>query len=460
MDIKIKKPLSMFTLAMINVIAIDSLRNLSTNATYGLAVVFFYALGALFFVIPLTLVTAELATHYPKTGGVYIWVTEAFGAQWGFVTIWLQWAYNVVWYPTILTFMATNIAYLIEPQLAQQKYFMLPLIIAMFSLATLTNLFGMRISGLLSIVSAIIGTLIPALLLIGFGIFWVLSGKPSMTPLTPHALLPTSIQWHHIAYFVVLLFSLLGFEMSAVHAGDVPHPKRDYPRALWLSAFIVVTTMTLASIAISVVIPASKLGIISGIDQAFLSFLTAFHLRAWMPVVLLLIVLGGFGGMAAWVIGPTKGIMVAAHNGSAPALLGKTNRYGAPWVILTIQWCMVVILSSLFVIAPSFNAAYWALSVLTGQLALLFYIILFAAAIAIRHKLPSDPKAFHIPWGRTGLWLCAGAGLIICLTAIVFGFIPPKTTSAGHTFAFDALLAIGMVVFTSLPLLLFNKKGK
>ena len=53
---KIKKPLSVFSLVMINVIAVDSLRNLPISAEYGLSLITFYVIGALCFFIPICLV--------------------------------------------------------------------------------------------------------------------------------------------------------------------------------------------------------------------------------------------------------------------------------------------------------------------------------------------------------------------------------------------------------------------
>src|SRR5690348_3007813 len=104
------KPLGVFALVMINVIAVDNLRSLTVGAEYGFALVFFYLLAAILFFIPTILVTAELATGWPNTGGVYVWVREAFGPRLGFLTIWMQWIYNVVWYPTVFTFMAGILA--------------------------------------------------------------------------------------------------------------------------------------------------------------------------------------------------------------------------------------------------------------------------------------------------------------------------------------------------------------
>ena len=82
-----KKTLSLFSLVMINLIAIDSLKTLSTSAEYGLSLVFYFLLVALVFFIPMSLVAAELATGWPETGGIYVWAREAFGKKWGFFTM-------------------------------------------------------------------------------------------------------------------------------------------------------------------------------------------------------------------------------------------------------------------------------------------------------------------------------------------------------------------------------------
>ena len=47
-----RKALSVFSLVMINVIAVDSLRTLPISAEYGLGLIFFYVLGAITFFIP------------------------------------------------------------------------------------------------------------------------------------------------------------------------------------------------------------------------------------------------------------------------------------------------------------------------------------------------------------------------------------------------------------------------
>lgn len=122
--------MGVFTLAMINVSAIVSLRGMPAESTYGLSSVFYYIFAAVFFLVPVSLVAAELTTGWPQKGGVYRWVGEAFGKKWGFLAIWLQWIESTIWFPTVLTFAAVSLAFMGPGQDGMKR---LPPINGMFS---------------------------------------------------------------------------------------------------------------------------------------------------------------------------------------------------------------------------------------------------------------------------------------------------------------------------------------
>lgn len=444
------RTLTVFSLTMINVIAIDSLRNLPTAAAMGLTIPFFYLLASLLFLLPCIHLTALFSRHRSQTGGVYVWVSEAFGPKWGFFLIWLQWIYNVFWYPTILSFIAASIAYLINPALANQKIFMVPLIIGMFTLATLANGFGMKLSSWMSSVGAIIGTIIPMCAIIILGLIWIIHGNPlAITPNLQH-FIPNLKHVPNLAFLVVVFFSLMGIEMSAVHAGEVKDPERNYPRALYYSAIIIVSSLTLASTAIAIVVPQNQLNIVSGLNQAFTIFLDTLHLSLLLPVVLLAVILGSFGNMAAWVIGPTKGLMVAGEENIAPRIFGYKNRYGAPIAVLGVQWVLVLLLCGLFLWIPSFSTSYWILSDLTAQMALIFYVLFFAAGIKHRYQLTQQPRK---------LCFSASIGLITCLGALIIGFIPPKDIVIHHILRYELMLILGLIVFILPPWIISGIKS-
>ncbi len=452
------KTLSVFTLIMINVIAVGNLRSLTAGAEFGFALVFFYALATLLFFIPTILVTAELATGWPTTGGVYVWVREAFGPRLGFITIWLQWIYNVVWYPTIFTFIAGIVAYLIDPQLANNKIFMLSMILTTFWGATFLNCFGLKTSSWISIVGAIMGTLIPMIIISVLGFIWIHSGNLSQINFSLKDFFPNLADMHNLAFLTNILFGLMGMEMSAVHAGDVKNPQRDYPRALIYSAVLILATLVLPCLAITIVIPNKDLSLVSGLIDAFKVFFNTYHLTWFIPIIALLIIVGSLSGAAAWIIGPARGLLIASRDNNLPRFFERTNKRNAPVGLLLTQGAIVTLLCTVFLIMPSVNSSYWVLSNLTAQLALLFYILMFAAAIRLHHTRAHVERAFKIPGGSFGIWLVCGTGILTCVGAIILGFLPPSQIAIGQVATYEAILILGIIVFC-LPPFILHKIG-
>ena len=448
------KPLGMFSLVMINVIAVDNLRSLTAGAEYGFALIFFYVLAALLFFIPTILVTAELATAWPNTGGVYVWVREAFGPRWAFLTIWLQWVYNVVWYPTIFSFMAGIIAYLIQPELINNKFYMLSVILTAFWSTTLVSCLGLKTSAWISTIGAIIGTILPMIFIALLGFAWIYLGKPTHIKFTTHDFFPNLTNMHNLAFLTNILFGLMGMEMSAVHAGDVRHPERNYPRALIYSTMIILMTLITACLAITIVVPAERLNLVSGLIDAYGIFFNAYNISWFTPVIAILIILGSLNGAAAWIIGPARGLLVASQDNDLPRFFSKLNNKNMPIGILLTQGVIVTVLCTIFFIMPSVNSSYWVLSNLTAQLALLFYIFMFAAAIRLRYKHAAIKRVYRIPGGLFGMWLVAGIGIATCVGAIILGFLPPSQVAIGKVVIYETILIGGVILFCIPPFII------
>ncbi len=451
---KSNRPLSLLALVMINVIAIDSLRNLPANAQTGFHIIFYYAVCAVLFLLPCVLITAQLASHFPERGGVYVWVKKAFGVKTAFICIWLQWIYNVVWYPTILSFMAVNIAFFFNPDLANHKMYVISVVIILFAFATIISNQGMKTSGLVSTLSAIIGTLIPMLALIILGIAAALSNGTSMQSFTLSNIIPSSIS--DSAFVLIVLFSLMGLEMSAVHAKEVKQPERNYPKALLYSSIVIVLTLCLASLSISIIVPNNQLGIINGLDVALKMVLNQFHLTFLFPILIFMVIIGGFGSVSAWVIGPSKAMMVAANDGCLPPLLGYRNQHQSPSGMLLLQLILVIFLSYCMVAFEPIQASYWLLADLTAQLALLFYIFFFAAAIKLYRQLPEDKQSFRIPGGLIGTYLIGGIGIVTCFIGVIIGFIPPGNLMETSTVYYELFLVLGLVLSAVAPLIIIR----
>lgn len=447
-----KKVIGFFQIIMINIIAVDSIRTLPFAAEYGFALVGLYLFAALTFFIPSALVSAELGTGWPQRGGLYVWVREAFGTKVGLIAIWFNWVYNLAWYPTIMALIAGVAAYLFDPALAQNRIYMVSVILVLFWVATYLNCHGMRISSIMSTVGALVGTIFPMLVMITLGIIWVCLGHPSQIEFSWAKLLPNGNFSGKLSYFSNLIFGLLGLEMVATHAAEMKSPEKDYPKATMISVGIILVTMILSSMAIAIAVPNKEINLVVGTLQAFSVFFKTFHIEWMTPIMAICIVLGGLSCVSAWIIGPTKGLMVASHDGHLPKIFTKVNSEGVPTGAVFVQAIIVSILSMAFVLMPTVNSSFFILSIITAQHALIVYIILFAAAIKLHYHKRNVKRSYKIPGGSFGISLVAGSGITIAALAIMAGFIPPINVYFYNILTYELLLVLGMAVLSSIPL--------
>ncbi len=452
-----KTHLSVFSLAMMNVAVIMSLRGLPMMAEEGLSLLFYLGFSAIVFLIPTSLVSAELATGWPEGGGVYSWVKEAFGDHAGFTAIWLQWIQNIIWYPTILAFAAGALSYLfLDPSLAANKWFNIGVILVVYWGATLINFRGVVASGLLSSLGVICGTIFPGILIIGLGVAWFFMGKPLAFMASTEKKFFNFGDFNSISFLagVVLLFA--GMEVSAVHANEVKDPKKDYPKAIFLAVLIILIIFTFGSLAIAAVLPPDKISLTAGLMQGFKELLDLFSMGWLLPVMGLLLAFGSIGGVAAWIVGPSKGLFATAKAGDIPPLLQTKNKNNVPTHILIIQGIIITILSLVFLLMPTVSTAFFLLTALTAMLYLIMYILLYAAAIRLRYTQPDVKRTYKIPGGNFGIWLVAGLGILGAAFAIAVGFFPPKQLTIGNPLFYILFLVGAIIIFIGSPILIIR----
>jgi amino acid transporter len=448
-----KHSLTIFSLTMITVGSVDSIRNLPATALFGSQLIFYFFLGALFFLIPTALVSAELASGWAKQGGIYIWIKQAFGKRIGFLAIWLQWIENVIWYPTILSFVAGTIGYLINPTLTNNPYFLWSIIVSCFWGATLLNLRGMSSSAWFSNLCSLGGLLLPMSLVIGLGTAWITQGNPLQIAFSIPSIIPHLSDQSMWVSLTAIIMSFCGIEIATVHANDVHNPQNAFPKVLVYSVGIILSTLIFGSLAIAIVLPQNEINLVAGIMQAFNAFFSNYHLSWMMPIVAVMLVLGGLGGVSNWIIAPTKGLLVAAEDGNLPPIFQRTNAHGAPTMMLFGQALIVTILSGLFLFMPSVNGSYWLLTALAAQLYMFMYFIMFIAAIKLRLVEPNHPRPFKIPGGIWGVIFVSGIGIVGVCTTLVVSFIPPEGINIGSMARYELTLIIGLLVMCSPPFL-------
>jgi putative glutamate/gamma-aminobutyrate antiporter len=445
-----------FALAMMNVAAVMNLRGLPMIAREGLSMVFYILFASLFFLIPVCLVSAELATGWPKSGGVYRWVKEAFGPRWGFLSIWLQWIQSVIWFPVILSFTAGSFSYfLLRPDLADNRYFNIFVILVAYWGATIVTFRGLKTAGRLTTAGVILGTVLPGILVIVLAAAWVIQGNPVGFMESPQGIVPDFSNFDRISFLAGIMLLYSGMEVGAVHVTELKDPMREYTRSLLLGVFLIIIIFSFGSLAIAAVLPGQSISLTAGIMQGFDDLLTRFDARWLLPFLGLSIAFGALGSVMAWISGPSRGLLAAAEDGDLPPFLARTNNNGIQTHILVLQAAIVSVISLVYVVAPSVSSAFFMLSDLAAILYLIMYIFLYAAAVRLRYSQPGVVRSYRIPGGNAGMWAVAGIGTAAVVFAAVVGFFPPSLLAVGTPAFYVGFLAGGTIFFVAAPLLIY-----
>jgi glutamate:GABA antiporter len=444
------------TLAFMTTASVASLRSAPTMAVYGLTCVFLYIVPAILFLIPQALVAAELASGW--TGGVFRWVSEGMSAKWGLLAVWCQFAMTIFYYPTLLGFVASTLAYVFNPNLADNGVYTGIVIVVVFWLGVFMSARG-GTGGIAKLASSglLVGTLIPGALLVILGIVYLSQGNPSAAPMDSSHLVP---EWTGIASLVLIVNNFLsysGMEMNAVHVSSLKNPGSEFPRAMFFAVGLVLLIFILPALAISWVIPAKELSLTAGVMQAFDGFFAYFHLQFLVPIVAIALVCASLGGMLTWLAGPSKGLLlIARREGYLPPFFQEMNENEVPIHILVVQGAVTTAIALLYALIPSVSSAYWILSVMTTQVYLIVYLLMFISARNLRKRQPEAKRGYHAP----ALTLLCIVGFLASAAAILIGFVPPSQFNNGSTGAYVGLILAGTVLLGLLPPWLFLRSRK
>ena len=452
--------LSVATLAIMNITAVVSLRGLPSEAIYGPTSAFYYLFAAIVFLIPTAMVAAELAAMFSdKQGGVFRWVGEAFGPRTGFLAIWLQWIESTIWYPTVLTFGAVSFAYIgldgaSDAALASNKFFTLVTVMAIYWIATFIALKGLDWVGKISKWGGLIGTIIPAGLLIVLGILYISTGGHNNMDMS-QGFFPDLTKLDNIVLASSIFLFYAGMEMMGVHVMDVDNPSRNYPKAIIIGSLATVAIFILGTFSLGFIIPAKDINLTQSLLIGFDNYFRHFHISWAGPLIAIALMFGVLASVLTWVAGPSKGIFTVGKAGYLPPFFQKTNESGVQQNILLVQGVIVTLLSLLFVVMPSVQSFYQILSQLTILLYLIMYMLMFGAAITLRYKMKDTPRPFRLGKGNALMWIMGTVGFAGSLLAFVLSFIPPGQIATGSNTVWYTVLIAGCVVMVVIPLVIY-----
>ena len=312
--------LSVMTLAIMNVTAVVSLRGLPAEAVYGLSSAFYYLFAAIVFLIPTAMVAAE------------------------FLAIWLQWIESTIWYPTVLTFGAVSIAFIgmndaHDATLASNKVFTLCMVLAIYWIATFIALKGLGWVGKISKWGGMIGTIIPAGLLILLGIIYISTGGHNHMDMS-QGFFPDLSKFDNLVLASSIFLFYAGMEMMGIHVMDVKNPSRNYPKAIIIGSLVTVCIFVLGTFSLGFIIPAKDISLTQSLLVGFDNYFHYLHISWAGPIIAIALMFGVLAGVLTFVLSFVPPSQISTGSNTvwfSVLIIGCVVVVGAPFVIYAMR---------------------------------------------------------------------------------------------------------------------------
>jgi amino acid efflux transporter len=261
--------------------------------------------------VPLAMTFAALGARYPDAGGVSTYVRRAFGPRPAAVVGWSFYLAVPVGAPAAGMFAGAYVAAAVGGGMTTT----LVTTGVLMLVVTLTNAWGVRVSGRVQLVFA--GLLI-ALLLAATLTALPHADPANLRPFAPHG------WWAVAPAAAVLVWGFVGWEAVTSLAGELRRPERDVPRATAI-AVVVVGVLYLAVAATSLLV----LGAATGATEAPLAELLAVGTGGEVRVVAAVAaVLLTLGTMNAYYAGAAKLGAALGRDGALPIWFARGDRAG------------------------------------------------------------------------------------------------------------------------------------
>ncbi|MGH8196896.1 MAG: APC family permease [Steroidobacteraceae bacterium] len=348
----------------------------------------------------LALVFATLARRLPQADGPFGYVRATLGEPVAFPAMWCYW---ISCWVTNAALAVAVVGYFISVFPAARAVPSSVLTVTFMWLFVGINLLGVKSGGRVQVITSLL-KLVPLVLVMVVGGAAILAEPAAYTsnlPTTPVGLQPS------MAAATIALYAMLGFESATVAAGRARDPERTIPRAT-LYGTLFVSIIYVAIVAISMLlVPQATL---AASDAPFVTILDSLLGAGYGRWLALFVVVSGLGCLNGWTLLVGELTRTLAMNKLLPELLGRSNRFGAPWAALLLTGALATFVG-LMNYSASLVAGFTFLSVVVTAANLPLYLCSALALFALwrrdRSALPSM------------IWLAGAGGLAFTAFAFV-----------------------------------------
>ena len=159
---------------------------------------------------------------------------------------------------------------------------------------------GLSWVGKISKWGGIIGTIIPAGLLIVLGIIYIASGGHNNMDMS-QGFFPDLTKLDNLVLASSIFLFYAGMEMMGVHAMDVENPTKNFPKAIIIGSIATVAIFVLGTFALGFIIPAKDINLTQSLLIGFDNFFDYLHMSWAGPVIAVALMFGVLASVLTWV---------------------------------------------------------------------------------------------------------------------------------------------------------------
>ncbi|MBL1226986.1 APC family permease [Enterococcus sp. BWR-S5] len=413
-----RKKFSLFS-AILSVICVVFVAEAAAPvAAIGNSQFFWWIFLLIAFLLPYGLISSELGTTYIGDGGIYDWVTKAFGHRWGSRVSWFYW----INYPLWLASLAVMCPELITTITGIEVSTFGAVIIELVFIWIIVWISFYPVSDSIWILNgAAIIKMLLALLIGGLGIYGAVT-KGVANEYTVSSLLP-SFDLHSLSFISVIIFNLLGFEVICTFADDMENPKKQIPQSIIAAGIVIAAIYIFSAFGISAAIPTSEISTSSGLMDSF-KLLTNSTSGFFIGAMAFLFLLTLFGNMISWSLGVNNTACYAAENGDMPKFFAlRSKKNGMPIGSALMNGIVASIVVVIAPILPN-QDLFWAFFSLNLVMFLLSYVPVFPAFYKLRKIDPDTPRPFKVGGSDTFLKVLVVVPMVMIIISLIFTAVP------------------------------------
>lgn len=408
-------------------------------AAIGNSQYFWWIFMILLFLLPYGLISSELGTTYDGEGGLYDWITKAYGHKWGARAAWYYWINFPLWMASL----AIVCPGMLEVVIGKECGTVAAIIIELIFIWVVTAIAFTPTADAVWILNGAAAIKVFLAVLVGaLGIYGAVTNGVA-NPITIGNLLP-SFDINSLSFISVILFNMLGFEVICTMSDSMENPKKQIPQAIIIGGFVIAAIYMFSAFGIGAAIPTSEVSTDSGLIDA-LVLLTGKDGGLFISVCAVLFVLTLFGNMISWSTGVNEVAAYAAANSDMPAIFAKrSEKNGMP---VGSAFVNAVVASAVVIIAPFIpnEDLFWSFFALNLVMFLMAYIPIFPAFLKLRRIDPEANRPFKVPGSDAVLKILAYIPVVLIIIALIFTAIPLSFDS--ETLAATLPITIGSILF-------------